>query len=80
MPEDVVDLILESSRQHLVGFIQNKHLDVSCSQNLARDHVKDAAGGSWKRNKSHEKSVINMLNLASIHKPSYSECLDDFLN
>ena len=46
MPEDVVDLILESSRQHLVGFIQNKHLDVSCSQNLARDHIEDAAGGS----------------------------------
>ena len=46
MPEDIVDLILESSGQHLVSFIQNKHLDVGCSQNLTRDHVEHAAGGS----------------------------------
>ena len=28
-PEDVVDLILESSTQHLVRFIKYKHLDVA---------------------------------------------------
>lgn len=25
--EDLIDLILEPSTQHLIGFIQNKHLD-----------------------------------------------------
>ena len=28
-PEDVVDLVLESSGQHLIGFIQNKDLDIT---------------------------------------------------
>ncbi len=29
LPEDIVDLVLESSRQHLVGFVQHKHPDVA---------------------------------------------------
>ena len=49
MPEDIVDLILESSRQHLVSFIKNKHLDVGRSQHLAGDHVENAAGCSCKQ-------------------------------
>jgi len=27
--ENVVDLILEATRQHLIGFIENEHLDVA---------------------------------------------------
>ena len=27
--ENIVDLILESARQHLVGLVENKHLDVA---------------------------------------------------
>ena len=48
MPEDVVDLILESSRQHLVGLVEDEHLDVVGAEDLTRDHVEDAAGRSWK--------------------------------
>lgn len=29
--EDLIDLILEPSTQHLVSFIQYKHLDVFCT-------------------------------------------------
>ena len=41
--EDVVDLILEASRQHLVGFVQHEHADLEGPQHLALQHVVDAA-------------------------------------
>jgi hypothetical protein len=44
--EDVIDLILKSSRQHLVGLVEDKHLDLVGAEHLARDHVKDTAGGA----------------------------------
>lgn len=46
MPEDIVDLILETSRQHLVSLIEDKHLDVVGTQDLARDHIEDATGSA----------------------------------
>ena len=45
MPEDIVDLILESSRQHLVSLIQHELLDLVCPENLPGDHVEHAARG-----------------------------------
>ena len=44
MSEDVVDLVLESSRQHLVGLVEDEHLDVVGTEDLAGDHVEDATG------------------------------------
>ena len=44
MPEDVVDLVLESSRQHLVSLVEDEHLDVVGTEDLAGDHVEDASG------------------------------------
>ena len=32
--EDLIDLVLEPSVQHLVSFVQHKHLDVLCPQML----------------------------------------------
>ena len=30
--EDVIDLVLEPSAQHLIGLVQDKHLDAVCTQ------------------------------------------------
>jgi hypothetical protein len=49
VPEDVVDLILESSGQHLVGLVQNEHLDVLGAQDLAGDHVEHSTGRAWNK-------------------------------
>ena len=45
--EDIVDLILETTRQHLVGLVEDEHLDVGGPQDSAGNHVKDTAGGSY---------------------------------
>lgn len=34
VPKDLVDLILEAPVQHLISFVQHKHLDVLCLQML----------------------------------------------
>jgi len=41
VPIDVVHLVLETSVEHLVGFIQNKHPDVSRAEMSLLDHVED---------------------------------------
>lgn len=41
--EDILDLILETAGQHLIGLIQHEQLDVLGAQHLAVDHVVDAA-------------------------------------
>ena len=59
--EDVVDLVLEAARQHLVGLVQHEHLDVVRAQDLARDHVEHATGGAWKDTETKEWSKMNQL-------------------
>ena len=44
MSEDIVDLVLETTGQHLVGFVEDEHLDVKRSEHLARDHVENTTG------------------------------------
>ena len=36
---DVVDLLLEAAVQHLVGFIEHEHLDVTSAEVALLDHV-----------------------------------------
>lgn len=42
--EDVVDLVLESAREHLVGLIETEDLDVVRLEGTALDHVEDTSG------------------------------------
>merc|ERR1719361_470445 len=42
--EHVVDLVLETARQHLVSLVEHEHLDFIDSEDTARNHVKHTAG------------------------------------
>jgi len=42
--EDVVDLILEATAQHLISLVQHEVVDVVHRERAAVDHVKDASG------------------------------------
>jgi hypothetical protein len=44
--EDVVDLLGETARQHLVGLVENEHLHVVGLQDATLDHVLDTAGSA----------------------------------
>lgn len=44
--EDVVDLLGETARQHLVGLVEDEHLHVVRLQDTTLDHVVDTAGGA----------------------------------
>ncbi|EPE06346.1 hypothetical protein F503_02474 [Ophiostoma piceae UAMH 11346] len=44
--EDVVDLLGETSGQHLIGLVEDKHLHGIGLQETALDHVLDTAGGA----------------------------------
>jgi hypothetical protein len=44
--EDLLDLILETARQHLIGFVEHEELDVVGAQVLALDHVLHTTGCS----------------------------------
>ena len=44
--EDVVDLILESTREHLIGLVQHEHPDGVCPQGATTQHVVDATRGT----------------------------------
>ena len=41
--EDVVDLLSETTGQHLIGFVKNEHLDVIGLEHTALDHVLNTA-------------------------------------
>lgn len=44
--EDVVDRVLESGRQHLVGLVKAEHLDALGLERASVDHVEDSARGA----------------------------------
>jgi hypothetical protein len=44
--EDVVDLLGETARQHLVGLVEDEHLHVVGLQDATLNHVLDTAGGT----------------------------------
>ena len=44
--EDVVDLLRETTGQHLVGLVEDKHLHVVRLEDTALDHVLDTTGGA----------------------------------
>ena len=44
--EDLVDLVLEAPGEHLVGLVEDEHLDIVGLEGLAAGHVVDAAGGA----------------------------------
>ena len=44
--EDVVDLVLETAGEHLVGLVKDEELDRVGEQSTTVDHVKHAAGGA----------------------------------
>ena len=44
--EDIVDLLGETARQHLVGLIKDEHLHAVGLEDTALDHVVDTAGGT----------------------------------
>jgi hypothetical protein len=44
--ENIVDLILESTRQHLISLIEDKHLNVIWLEDTTGNHVKDTSGGA----------------------------------
>ena len=45
-PEDVVDLIFETSGQHFIGLIEDEHFDVVDAEDTTGNHVKDTSGGT----------------------------------
>lgn len=44
--EDVVDLVGETTRQHLIGLVEDEHLHAVSLEEAALDHVVDTAGGT----------------------------------
>lgn len=44
--EDLIDLILETTGQHLVSLVKGEDLQAGSAQDLAIDHVKDTAGST----------------------------------
>jgi hypothetical protein len=44
--EDVIDLVLEAAREHFVGLVQHKHLDVVGAEHATLDHVVHTAHAS----------------------------------
>ncbi|KAH3688873.1 hypothetical protein WICPIJ_000143 [Wickerhamomyces pijperi] len=44
--ENVVDLFLETSGQHFIGFIQDEHLDLVGSEETTVNHVEDSTWGT----------------------------------
>ena len=42
--EDLVDLVLESTREHLIGLVEDEHLDLLRVHGVAVDHVRDTSG------------------------------------
>lgn len=44
--EDVVDLLGETARQHLIGLVKDEHLHAVGLEHAALDHVVDTAGGT----------------------------------
>lgn len=44
--EDIVDLVLETTGQHLIGLIENEHLHVVGLKGTTVDHIEDTTGGS----------------------------------
>ena len=46
VPVDVINLFFESLVQHLVGFVEDEHLDAARAQRPAPDHVKNATWSS----------------------------------
>jgi len=44
--EDVVDGVLESGREHLIGFVETEHLDGVGLESTSVDHVEDSTGGA----------------------------------
>ena len=44
--EHIVDLVLETTGQHLVGLVQDEHLDFVDTEDPTGNHVKDTAGGT----------------------------------
>lgn len=41
--EDVMDLVLETARQHLIGLVQHEHLDARSVQGFAANHIEYTA-------------------------------------
>jgi len=44
--EDIIDLILETTRKHFIGLIKNEHLAVREVEVLALEHIHDTTGGT----------------------------------
>ena len=59
MTEDVINLVLETARQHLIGLIKNELLDVIWSQ-----HLKVVCHGNFieSRLNNHDYSTIASIN------------------
>jgi len=55
--EDVVDLILESTREHLIGFIETEDLDVVGLEGTTLDHVENTS-------RSTDNNVYTFLELS----------------
>ncbi len=53
LAENVVDLVLEATGEHLVGLVEDKHFDVVGLQNTARNHVKHAPRGACEQRKQN---------------------------
>mmetsp|Transcript_25987 Transcript_25987/g.72783 ORF Transcript_25987/g.72783 Transcript_25987/m.72783 type:complete len:345 (+) Transcript_25987:407-1441(+) len=44
--EDVIDLVLEPARKHLISLVQHKHLDAVRAESAAAEHIVHTAGGA----------------------------------
>ena len=44
--EDLVNLVLETTRQHFIGLVETEDLDVVSSESTTVDHVLDTTGGT----------------------------------
>mmetsp|Transcript_9961 Transcript_9961/g.30663 ORF Transcript_9961/g.30663 Transcript_9961/m.30663 type:complete len:217 (+) Transcript_9961:233-883(+) len=56
---DIVDLLLETHREHLISLIQNQHLDRPCTEVTTFDHIKHASRCS--RHNMH--TVVKLANI-----------------
>lgn len=57
--EDVVDLVFESTREHLVGFVKEEDLDGGSAEDLSEEHILDTSWGS-------DDDVATLLELGDI--------------
>ena len=59
--EDGIDLVTETTRQHIIGLIKNEHLDGVGAENVPTQHIIDTTGGT----DNDVDSLLEFLNVVA---------------